>query len=74
MKLILIVLQLFQFTLNKESLSTISAHCEHYIGTQGGGMDQAIAFLATEGEQHNTSTFSIKVIFDLRLYFIIYYD
>lgn len=40
---------LFQFTLNKKILSNISAKCEKYIGTQGGGMDQAIAFLAVEG-------------------------
>lgn len=32
-------------------MSTISATCERYIGTQGGGMDQAIAFLAKEGNQ-----------------------
>lgn len=38
-----------QLTLNKEELSNISANCERYIGTQGGGMDQAIAFLAEEG-------------------------
>ncbi|XP_053675271.1 N-acetylgalactosamine kinase-like [Anopheles nili] len=36
-------------TLNKQTLATISAECEKYIGTQGGGMDQAIAYLAQEG-------------------------
>lgn len=30
-------------------MADISARCERYIGTQGGGMDQAIAFLAVEG-------------------------
>lgn len=35
--------------LNKHNLASISAHCEHYIGTQGGGMDQAIAYLAQPG-------------------------
>lgn len=35
--------------LNKQTLATISADCERYIGTQGGGMDQAIAFLAKQG-------------------------
>ncbi|XP_073837456.1 N-acetylgalactosamine kinase [Musca autumnalis] len=36
-------------TLNRKTLASISAACERYIGTQGGGMDQAIAFLAKEG-------------------------
>ncbi|XP_061399104.1 N-acetylgalactosamine kinase [Musca vetustissima] len=36
-------------TLNRKSLASISAACERYIGTQGGGMDQAIAYLAKEG-------------------------
>lgn len=38
-----------QFSLNKKYLSTIAADCECFIGTQGGGMDQAIAFLAEKG-------------------------
>ncbi|KAK4877577.1 hypothetical protein RN001_010083 [Aquatica leii] len=37
------------FTVSKEKLANLCAECERYIGTQGGGMDQAIAFLATEG-------------------------
>ncbi|CAG9857983.1 unnamed protein product [Phyllotreta striolata] len=36
-------------SMSKEKLANICAECEKYIGTQGGGMDQAIAFLATEG-------------------------
>ncbi|CAH2102914.1 unnamed protein product [Euphydryas editha] len=32
--------------LNKIEISSLCANCERYIGTQGGGMDQAIAFLA----------------------------
>lgn len=38
-----------KLSLNKQVLAEISAKCERYIGTQGGGMDQAIAFLAKEG-------------------------
>lgn len=36
--------------MSKEKIASLCAECERYIGTQGGGMDQAIAFLATEGK------------------------
>ncbi|KAL1117455.1 hypothetical protein AAG570_004781 [Ranatra chinensis] len=35
--------------LSKSELAALSARSEQYIGTVGGGMDQAIAFLATKG-------------------------
>jgi len=35
--------------LSKHELATISARAERHIGTQGGGMDQAIAFLGKAG-------------------------
>lgn len=38
-----------KFSLNKQYLATVAANCERFIGTQGGGMDQAIAFLAEKG-------------------------
>ncbi|KAM5171109.1 N-acetylgalactosamine kinase [Mantella aurantiaca] len=36
-------------TLSKVELAETCAKCEHYIGTEGGGMDQSISFLAEEG-------------------------
>lgn len=41
--------QVCQYSMSKERLATISASAERYIGTMGGGMDQAIAFLGKAG-------------------------
>ncbi|KAG8257003.1 N-acetylgalactosamine kinase [Homalodisca vitripennis] len=38
-----------QLELSRTQLATLSAEAEHYIGTVGGGMDQAIIFLASQG-------------------------
>lgn len=36
-------------SISKVALAEICAKCERYIGTEGGGMDQSISFLAEEG-------------------------
>lgn len=38
-----------RISLTKMEMATLCAFAEHYIGTQGGGMDQAIGFLAEPG-------------------------
>ncbi|CAG5116544.1 unnamed protein product [Candidula unifasciata] len=38
------------WTMTKELLSEVCAKCERYIGTEGGGMDQAISFTAKAGK------------------------
>ncbi|CAG7818836.1 unnamed protein product [Allacma fusca] len=45
----LATLQANNITLSKNEIADLSARSERYIGTQGGGMDQAIAMLATAG-------------------------
>ncbi|CAG05542.1 unnamed protein product, partial [Tetraodon nigroviridis] len=39
-----------QKSLSKVALAEICAKCERYIGTEGGGMDQSISFLAEPGK------------------------
>lgn len=39
----------FQLKMTKLEIASLSATSERYIGTEGGGMDQAIAFLGTRG-------------------------
>ncbi|XP_054012732.1 N-acetylgalactosamine kinase isoform X1 [Hylaeus anthracinus] len=46
---VLSTMHVSQHQLSKRGLATISARAERYIGTQGGGMDQAIAFLGKAG-------------------------
>ncbi|GFR73068.1 N-acetylgalactosamine kinase [Elysia marginata] len=36
--------------MSKEKLCEVCARCEHYIGTEGGGMDQAISLTANAGQ------------------------
>lgn len=48
--------------MSKEKIANLCAECERYIGTQGGGMDQAIAFLATEGEWQTYNLFCIPFV------------
>ena len=44
----------------QKELSDMCAECEHYIGTIGGGMDQAISFMAKQG---TVSCHSLMVAF-----------
>ncbi|KAL7669504.1 hypothetical protein ACOME3_010159 [Neoechinorhynchus agilis] len=46
----LITLAINELTIEKAQLADMCAKCEKFVGTQGGGMDQAISCLANEGE------------------------
>ncbi|XP_013876979.1 N-acetylgalactosamine kinase [Austrofundulus limnaeus] len=45
----LVTMEANQKSLSKVALAEICAKCECYIGTEGGGMDQSISFLAEKG-------------------------
>uniref|UniRef100_A0A672SMC6 N-acetylgalactosamine kinase n=1 Tax=Sinocyclocheilus grahami TaxID=75366 RepID=A0A672SMC6_SINGR len=45
----LVTMEANQKHLSKVTLAETCAKCERYIGTEGGGMDQSISFLAEEG-------------------------
>lgn len=45
----LLTMEANQKSLSKVTLAEICAKCERYIGTEGGGMDQSISFLAERG-------------------------
>ncbi|XP_057693054.1 N-acetylgalactosamine kinase isoform X1 [Corythoichthys intestinalis] len=45
----LVTMEANQKSLSKLALAEICAKCERYIGTEGGGMDQSISFLAEKG-------------------------
>ncbi|XP_034032125.1 N-acetylgalactosamine kinase isoform X2 [Thalassophryne amazonica] len=45
----LVTMEANKKSLSKVALAEICAKCEHYIGTEGGGMDQSISFLAERG-------------------------
>lgn len=40
--------------MSMEKAAVLCASCERYIGTEGGGMDQAIALLASPGKLYVT--------------------
>eukprot|EP00066_Takifugu_rubripes_P004408 XP_003967762.1 PREDICTED: N-acetylgalactosamine kinase [Takifugu rubripes] len=46
----LVTMEANQKSLSKVALAELCAKCERYIGTEGGGMDQSISFLAERGK------------------------
>lgn len=45
----LAILSVYGFEAPKQDVAQLSATCEHYVGTQSGGMDQAISIMAKPG-------------------------
>jgi N-acetylgalactosamine kinase len=45
----LITMNAYEKQISRLELAEICQHCERYIGTEGGGMDQSISFLAQKG-------------------------
>jgi len=48
--------------LNMGELATQMAAAEHYVGTQGGGMDQAVCLLAKEGHALRVDFFPLRTV------------
>lgn len=57
-----------QIILTKHQLASLCAKSERYIGTEGGGMDQAIAFLANRGCAKHISFKPLRAV-DVRIPF-----
>jgi len=49
-------------TMRKEEMASLCGKSERYIGTEGGGMDQAIAFMATAGNNDTRRNFMLFVL------------
>ena len=54
-----------------DTLAEICGRCEMHVGTQGGGMDQAISFLATKG-QYIVGFSSVYVFFSWLLQLLVF--
>jgi len=55
-------------------LATSSAQAERHIGTQGGGMDQAIAFLGKAGNSALSLIYMNKILLFIHLFLLISLD